>query len=363
MRAILQRVAVPEVYRHIQAHGVRRWSGTGHVAADAALGFKQRLVIPIRHGSHLLAHLMIIDEPGHELRRPEVAEAEQVAVLMARVLERDHRESVRHGAERVQLLDDLFADNDATRERAVHLASETFAGPTDRISVMTLTVLSPRLQEAERLSLVMEAGLQNLARRERSHVYHVVDGSEATIISVSPRDPGPDDVRALGRRALEAVESLLGPSSRCVVGLPAQSNSLTGMPQARRQSRLAAEAASLLPGLRPVAGFADLGAYAVLLRIPREELEDVVPPGLRRLLESDSRGLLRETLEVYLAEAGSVPATADRLSLHRTSLYYRLGQIRDRLGLDLRRGEDRLVVHLGLRALAVLDAIVVVESR
>src|SRR5688500_4941089 len=59
VRAILQRAAVPEVYRHIHSHGVRQWVTAGHVPAAPDLGFKRRLVIPIRQGANLMALMMI----------------------------------------------------------------------------------------------------------------------------------------------------------------------------------------------------------------------------------------------------------------------------------------------------------------
>jgi DNA-binding PucR family transcriptional regulator len=37
------------------------------------------------------------------------------------------------------------------------------------------------------------------------------------------------------------------------------------------------------------------------------------------------------------------------LSIHRTTLYYRLGRITELTGMDLRDGGERLAVHLGLK--------------
>jgi sugar diacid utilization regulator len=363
VHAILQRVAIPDVYRHIHAHDVRSWTGAGHVPAAPPLGFKRRLVLPVRQGTALLALVMIIDDPGEELTRSETVAAEQVAALMAGVLERDHFDSERRRSRRKELIADLVDDHDATRERAVQVATESLVGPTDHITVLTLIVLpSDSPGEDRRLSLVIEASLQNLSILERSQLDYVVEGRATTIASVTPEEPSREATRALAQRAIHAVESLLGGATRCVAGLPAEPTRLRGMRRSRRQSRFAAEAAALLPQLRPIADFADLGVYGALLRIPREELDDVVPAGVRRLLGNDPRGVLRETLQTFLDEAGSVPATAERLKLHRTSLYYRLRQIQERTGLDIHRGEDRLMLHLGLRAVDVLDAVTAAQS-
>ena len=55
------------------------------------------------------------------------------------------------------------------------------------------------------------------------------------------------------------------------------------------------------------------------------------------------------TLETYLDHAGDVKSTAAELWLHRTSLYYRLRRIEEVAGVDLNRGEDRLLCHVALR--------------
>jgi DNA-binding PucR family transcriptional regulator len=44
-----------------------------------------------------------------------------------------------------------------------------------------------------------------------------------------------------------------------------------------------------------------------------------------------------------------VRAAAERLHLHRTSLYYRLGRIAELTGRDLADGGARLELHLALK--------------
>ena len=69
---------------------------------------------------------------------------------------------------------------------------------------------------------------------------------------------------------------------------------------------------------------------------------------MRALLdEPDER--LAATARRYLDLAGSAQATAAALQIHRQTLYYRLNRIEQVTGLDLRRGEHRLRLHLGLQ--------------
>jgi hypothetical protein len=96
-----------------------------------------------------------------------------------------------------------------------------------------------------------------------------------------------------------------------------------------------------------VARWGELRAARLLTALPGTALDDI-PPGLRHLLNGGHEQLVL-TLETYLDHAGDVKATAAALWLHRTSLYYRLRRIEELAGVDLNRGEDRLLCHVALK--------------
>jgi len=89
----------------------------------------------------------------------------------------------------------------------------------------------------------------------------------------------------------------------------------------------------------------ELRAQRLLSALPPTALGDL-PDGVRALLDHEQLAL---TLETYLDHAGDVKQTAAELWLHRTSLYYRLRRIEEIAGVDLNRGEDRLLCHVALR--------------
>jgi DNA-binding PucR family transcriptional regulator len=96
-----------------------------------------------------------------------------------------------------------------------------------------------------------------------------------------------------------------------------------------------------------VARWEELRAHRLLTALPPTVLSDL-PPGIRKLLDGGHEQLVL-TLETYLDHAGDVKRTAAELWLHRTSLYYRLRRIEEIAGVDLTRGEDRLLCHVALR--------------
>ena len=62
------------------------------------------------------------------------------------------------------------------------------------------------------------------------------------------------------------------------------------------------------------------------------------------------------------ASADDPQRAAARLRVHRQTLYYRLSRVAELTGLDLADGDDRLLLHLGLRA-ARLEAVDGPDSR
>ncbi|MEV5904074.1 helix-turn-helix domain-containing protein, partial [Streptomyces sp. NPDC052127] len=100
------------------------------------------------------------------------------------------------------------------------------------------------------------------------------------------------------------------------------------------------------PGLGPVARWASIGPYRLLTALPRESAQD---PAVRTLSAPAHHELAR-TAEVYLDCAGQAGRTAAELGIHRQTLYYRLSRVEQLTGLDLDDGEDRLLLHMTLKA-------------
>jgi DNA-binding PucR family transcriptional regulator len=149
---------------------------------------------------------------------------------------------------------------------------------------------------------------------------------------------------------LKTVGPLLAASATAVVGVGGHAAGLGSAWVSYREAVLAARAARRAPGIAGVGVWHELGELAVLAQLPDDALATpAVTRPLRALAEHDGGARLLETLRCFLDNGGSVPRTAAALHLHRTSLYYRLGQIRDITGVDLDDGRVRLLLHLGLR--------------
>jgi sugar diacid utilization regulator len=107
-----------------------------------------------------------------------------------------------------------------------------------------------------------------------------------------------------------------------------------------------------------VTTFDQLGVYRILdTGENRPEIVAFVREWLGRLLDYDEHKNtdLVQTLSQYLECGGHYDETASALVIHRSTLRYRLGRIREITDLDLNDVESRLNLHMATRAWQVLQ--------
>jgi len=124
----------------------------------------------------------------------------------------------------------------------------------------------------------------------------------------------------------------------------------SGVPGFRRthQQALGAHAVALAAGGpgQLVTSFADVAPLA-LMSGSIELIRAWVIETLGSLADDDGHNsMLRDTLCVFLQESGSFKATAERLTLHKNTVQYRIRRAEESLGHPA--GEDRLHVELAL---------------
>ena len=109
-----------------------------------------------------------------------------------------------------------------------------------------------------------------------------------------------------------------------------------------------------------VTDFETLGIYRMLSEVPEQAtVEEFVRRWLGPLLDYDQRkdAALVETLSAYLECGGSYAATSTALSLHRSTLRYRLQRLREVSDLDLKDPDVRFNLQLATRAWGTLRAL------
>ncbi|WP_236239818.1 CdaR family transcriptional regulator [Streptomyces sp. CC228A] len=336
-RSILTRRSTPAVRSWFEGFGIARATGPVRIPASPEAGvYRDRLCLPVRHRGVVLGYVWLLDaEPGPPPER--LAAAMDVASRIGALL----AEEKQAGTDLSRELRAVLAADDGRRESAL-AALRTALGPGAE-GLHALVCVAP-WPEADAPSA------------------RTVPGA-AALCTVPWRTPDGRAVGALGAlvrlRSAEALSPALaagarlqgvaGPGTTAGVGEPRRG--LAELPSAWREAVGAARAALAEPPLGPVATWSGIGPYRLLAALPgtAEGGAAAADPAVRPLLAAHHAELAR-TAEVFLDCAGQAGRTATALGIHRQTLYYRLSRVEQLTGLDLDSGEDRLLLHMALKA-------------
>ncbi|MET9699446.1 helix-turn-helix domain-containing protein [Streptomyces sp. NPDC006529] len=344
-RSILTRQSTAAVRAWFEGFGITRATGPVRIPAAPEAGvLRGRICLPVRYRGIAQGYVWLLDAdpgPGPDQLAAALEVAERIGVLMAQ---------------------EAKAGADLSREfRAVLTAGR---GWQRDMAVAALRVaLGPDAEGPHAVVCVTPWSGRN------GQAPPSVPGAAA--VCLVPRAPGDDGAEGPAGLALAVLVRLrtadlltpahttaarllagdaaaaAGGSATAGIGVPRAG--LAGLPGAWEQAVAAARAAAAQPLLGPVAEWSQIGPYrmlAALAAAPGLARDD---PAARALLEPAHAELAR-TAEVYLDCAGQAGRTATALGIHRQTLYYRLARVEKLTGLDLDAGEDRLLLHMALKA-------------
>lgn len=318
--SILHRHTTPEVRALFRAAGI--FESRGPLRIPARGPAFARVCVPVQHRDRLLGFLWLIDQPA--MSEQDVAIAARSAPAVALMVFRDSLVAgLTFRREREALAQVLLGEGSSAAAGAALLVE---AGDFPSAEPVTAVVVRP-VSPSDRSAL--EQALLTARSRLASRPLHFVRADHGVLLCA-------------GRVVPTEVAANLSLPAVLGVGRP---RALAQAAASYREARHAAEVAARVPGFGPCASWTSLGVYRMLSTMPAAELH----PGLERLLRDPSHRSLVETLELYLDLAGNVVATAKALRLHRTSLYYRLQRVEELADTDLKNGDERLSLHLGLK--------------
>jgi hypothetical protein len=349
LASILQREAPRPVREWLEELGIQEIDTYLRLPANPELGMAARVCIPLRFDDFPLGYLWLIDEPEpldeEQLREAgRYAEEFVVALYRARLLERDDRRRERELV--AQLVGLRPGDPRVAGEELLRTGHLAQAPGYAALTVSALGSDGAEAPDAVRVRLV-DAAEQVRRALAPHHLLVLVDGGEVIVVlaCASPSESG--------RRAealAKAADATATSDWRVVIGVSAEHASLVELAVGYREAHAAARVAEAVSGVGPVARWDELGAFRVLMEMLGDRgPSEYLPASFRRLLGSSEGPVLIETLERYLDLGGDARAAAEELYLHRSSLYGRLRRIEEVASVDLRSGEDRLELHLGVR--------------
>jgi PucR C-terminal helix-turn-helix domain len=314
LASILTREAPADVARWLDARGLQRAAAPVRLPDAPHVGMGPRVAVPVR-GDGVLGFVWLVDDGvGAE----ELAAAEATAAAAAPLLARMRAAERSENALVAGLLD---TDTAARGRAAAALRERGLRGP---------------------VRVLAGDGVPRGSRIVRGAAAALLFGGDAAlaaepggVIGMSaPRDRLEDAHEALAEA--QAAAALARPDGR------------TARPGggAGRAARTGPDSDSSAIGAAVVRWDA-LGSYRLLVPL----VDAALPAALQRLLDHADADTLTPTLEAYLDRAGDARAAAQALFIHRTSLYHRLRRIEAITGANLRDGDDRLALHIGLRGL------------
>ncbi|HUB69597.1 MAG TPA: helix-turn-helix domain-containing protein [Acidimicrobiales bacterium] len=137
------------------------------------------------------------------------------------------------------------------------------------------------------------------------------------------------------------------------IGVGGRCEHISEFARSYREAQQALKLQTTIGGGDQVTAFDDLGIYQLFCDLPNSAaLDQLIERWLGALLAYDARtrSQLTSTLGSYLDHGLAYEATARELSVHRSTLKYRLGRIREISGLDLGDPEARFQLQLAIRA-------------
>ncbi|MEU5523563.1 helix-turn-helix domain-containing protein [Streptomyces sp. NPDC047860] len=321
----------PDPARHEEMlQGVARRGGPARI--------KDRLICVMRPRGEILGVLALVD-PRDEADDYAVFALEHAATSLA--LELSH---LRHlaGTElrlRRELVDDLLAGTD---EASAYARSEAFGHDLHRTQYVVVVRWGSQIPDDAFVRTVGRTasgvGMPSLVTRRSDHVVLVAEGrpDHHALYEALARETG-------------TIDGTIGVSSRCDTPgvIPGRYQEALRALEVRRQSR----------SRYGTTFFDDLGLYRILgPGNDYQELEGFVREWLGQLIDYDGRhrAELVETLSRYFDYGGNYAETAESLTIHRSTLRYRLQRIREISGHDLTNVEDRLNLQVATRVWKIM---------
>ncbi|MFI6146297.1 helix-turn-helix domain-containing protein [Streptomyces sp. NPDC051109] len=326
-RSILTRQSTAAVRAWFEGFGIARATGPVRIPAAPDAGvFRGRICLPVRYRGIVQGYVWLLDQepgPGPDALAAAMEVAERIGILLA--------EEAKAGA-------------DLSREfRAVLTAGK---GWQQDMAVAAL-----------RLALGPGGdGLHAVVCVEpwSGEVPASVPGAAAVCTAPRPGHGAGQALAVLVRlRSAEVLAPAVGVATRLLAGGAATAGIAeprqgpAALADAWSQASAAAQAAAAQPRFGPVAQWSAIGPYRMLAALAAAD--PAGDPATRVLLGPAHRELAR-TAELFLDCAGQAGRAAAALGIHRQTLYYRLARVEQLTGLDLDEGEDRLLLHMALKA-------------
>lgn len=346
--SILRRETQPRVRDWFRGFGIAQSPGPLRIPRAEQLGILGRLCVPVRCHGRLTGFLWFIDDDG-SLSDGQVALAVRAAGHAGLLMYEDRLAEKRAAS----ALGQLLSASDELRGTAAQQVQDEDLLPGKAPAAIVVVGVAGAGDARSRLAIT--EGLGDVTRRhQRGELLGLAFQDHFAILVRTGGETGRaiDRAREMGCEAREALMrrlARLAPQARAMAGIGDPYARLEDVYRSYRQARLAARTAAEIPSFGAAALWRDLGVYRAISLLPGPEAADAaLDPRFEQLLAVGDSGVL-EALETYLDLCGDGQAAAERLYVHRGTLYYRLKKAQRVCGIDVHDGRDRLAIHLSFK--------------
>jgi DNA-binding PucR family transcriptional regulator len=342
--SILGRKAPLAVTEWLEALGVLSAEGFVRIPENNGLDMVARVCFPLRFHGRLLGFLWLV-EGDDRFDDAALAACDRVAAHLSEELyrlqqvERDERDQE---ADQVHALLSGASDADLPVTNGL-----TAAGAYGVIVIgLRLPASVPRPPGLDlRLTEAVDRARRSVQPR---HQLASINPDKAVVVVAAPSiaeiDAHAQVLLAASARELADLEG-----AEPVVGVSEAVPTVRGLAQAHEHAEVALNLATAVTTLPSLIRWEELGPIGLLAQlIGDREPQRIIPGPIWKLMDVADGETLLSTLEAYLKHAGDAADTAAELFLHRSSLYKRLHRIERLAEVDLRSGDDRLQLHIGV---------------
>jgi hypothetical protein len=310
---------------------------------------------PVLVGDEILAYLLTLEEDGEQAGEDvSLLVTEHAATICGVIMSRERVVAAAAGRVRDGLVEGLLLgrarDPDEQQRWARHLGYD--AAQSHRVIAIAVEGVDPPRRVYDNLAHLAAGRAPDAIASVRDNELVIVARERAG--HPAPRLPDPAQLAS----ACVAHAAQLFPAAVLTVAIGGACREPSDIPRAYSQARRTVGALRRLGRHGQVVAFEDLGIHRLLLQVPDlDELRSFAREVIGELMAEEARhrsGLLR-TLAVYLRENGSLQRSARELHVHPNTVTYRLNRVERITGLDLDRSQDRLMAHVALEILDVLE--------
>ncbi|MFF4098445.1 helix-turn-helix domain-containing protein [Streptomyces sp. NPDC001903] len=352
-RSILTRQSTAAVRAWFEGFGIARATGPVRIPAAPDAGvFRGRICLPVRYRGIVQGYVWLLDQepgPGPDALAAAMEVAERIGILLA--------EEAKAGADLSREFREVLTAGRGWQQDMAVAALRVALGPGAE-GLHAVVCVEPWSGEAP-ASVPGTAAVCTVSRPGRgAGSGSAADSAPAGDLGARPERKAGQALAVLVRlRSAEVLAPAEGVAARLLAGGAATAGiaeprrGLAALADAWSQASAAAQAAAAQPRFGPVAHWSAIGPYRMLAALAAADPagDPAGDPATRVLLGPAHRELAR-TAELFLDCAGQAGRAAAALGIHRQTLYYRLARVEQLTGLDLDEGEDRLLLHMALKA-------------